>query len=149
MAVKITFKSTLASFLPNINKDFTREMKRTLADRIVETITSGISPVTGKKFKGYSNKYAIFKGRKEPVDMVLSGNMLESLNVVSSGTNSVDISMDSPIAVFHNDLGAGTSRVIRRLLPSREGEEFTRALQNRINKAINQIVSKEVARQNR
>ena len=147
MAFKIKFKSTLASFIPNINKKFTKEMKRIMADEIAATIISGTSPVTGKRFKGYSTAYARIKGRKQPVDMLVSGDMLNSLTVVSAGPNTVDIFFKDVLALFHTN-GDGNLPV-RKLLPIKSGEDFSKAIQKRINKAINKIVSQEVKRQNK
>jgi len=149
MAVRITIKSTLNKFLPNINKKFLTKAKSNIADQIIKTITSGTSPVTGKRFKGYSREYAKIKGRVQPVDMTRTGEMLESLRVSTAGPSSVDIKFSDIIAFYHNTSGAGVNRIIRRLLPDRSGEEFTKSIQNRINKSIETIVSQEVARQNR
>ena len=80
--------------------------------------------------------------------MIVSGKMLESLKVKKRKNNSLSIFFGSRIARFHNTDGAGINKIIRRLLPDRQGEKFTVALQKRILSETNRIVSKEVKRQN-
>lgn len=146
MAVKITTKLDLKKFLPNINSKWTKKIRKTIADQIVATITSGTSPVTGKRFVGYSPQYAKTKGRVQPVDILVSGETLESLKVTQRKDNSLSIFSRNKIFKIHND-GEGNNPE-RRLLPDRSGETFTDAILKRILIATNKIVSREVKRQN-
>lgn len=69
--------------------------------------------------------------RLSPVNLKLSGQMLTSLRVRTIGSTTsrrVEISFDDEVAVFHNKLGAGKSKVIRRLLPTESGERFNRRI---------------------
>ena len=118
---------------------------------IKDLITKGVSPVQGGgRFKRYSQSYRdaidgegdigkAKSGKKSPVDMTLSGEMMDSLNSVDK-SGKVFIEFDDPKAVFHNDAGAGKSKVIRRLLPNRDGESFSRNVQRRIYEIIREIV---------
>ena len=110
---------------------------------ILDLISKGISPVAGKrKFKPYSKTYreAIERGyygdkRKTPVNMKLSGEMLDSLSL-KANKESVTISFDDPVSEFHNDLGAGKSKVIRRLLPTNQGERFSKVIDDKVRDAL-------------
>jgi len=93
---------------------------------ITGEILSGRSPVAGKRWDPYSTDYANrFKdGSKKPVNMYLTGKMLKSLKIKKQKT-AIAILFDSKIAVYHDRLGAGVSKVIRRLLPDpSKGERF-------------------------
>lgn len=122
---------------------------------IVSTIKRGISPVQGGgRFKRYSESYrdairkkqgdAIFKeGQISPVNMTLSGDMNDSLQAKKSAKNgAVTIQFDDPKAYFHNNSGAGKSRAIRRLLPDRKGERFSRNIQEKIIETFKELARK-------
>lgn len=84
-------------------------------------------------------------GKKiSPVNLKLSGQMLRSLRVRSKGSSAsrrIEIIFDDEIAVFHNKLGAGKSKTIRRLLPTESGERFNR----RITKLTLTLLSRSVS----
>ncbi len=157
MGVKIkkNFKD-LENLIPKIRKEFLRRSKRELETLIVDnSISKGISPVEGKgKFQKYSKSYkdAIKAGRYakysktiSPVNMKLSGEMLESFDVKENG-NSLKVSFDHELAEIHNDKGAGQSKVIRRLLPNKQGERFKasilRGILDLLDSAIAKILGK-------
>jgi uncharacterized protein (DUF1330 family) len=124
-----------------------------LVDDIREQITKGISPVAGGgRFKKYSDSYrkaikarteqTAFKGGKvSPVDMTLSGEMMESLTAKKK-TNTVVIEFEDKKAVYHNNQGAGKSKVIRRLLPDQNGEKFNRKLLQTMRETVAEILRK-------
>ena len=151
MPAKISKSLNIKGILPAANSTFAKEMKAAIADVIVEQIISGISPVKGKnRFKKYSKSYAKVKGREAPVDMLDTGNMLNSLKVVQKRglPATIEIIFKDIVATYHNDLGAGKSKVIRRLLPNRSGEEFKKTIQNKINALAQKAIDKAVQKAN-
>jgi len=116
----------------SLGKDAAKKVSRaiykqraTIEGEIVATIFDGKSPVKGKSFVKYSDSYSKIKGKKRPVDMFLSGKMLKSIKTRITKNFGIRIFFTSPIAVFHDILGAGKSKVIRRLLPDpAKGETF-------------------------
>lgn len=136
-------KSTLAALRKVLDGTATKGViaaSQTIENEIIITILSGQSPVKGKKFKRYSQQYAdrAKDGQRQPVDMKVTGKMLDSLSVKRGPRkNSVSISLGSKIAKFHDKLGAGTSKVIRRLLPDfSKGETFKANILTEIRKAM-------------
>ena len=134
---------SLETLIGRVNKSFGKNIRRELTDVIKEEILSGKSPVKGKRFKDYSDSYSKLKGRKKPVDMFVTGTMLESLKARLRGRSSVLFFFSSEIAVYHDKLGAGINKVIRRLLPTRQGEEFKTKINNKILKITDTVVNKE------
>jgi len=141
--------SNQANVIKSLNKQSQKKVVQAMTrnqdqivDEINSTILSGQSPVKGKRFKQYSEQYADREkdGSRTPVNMYVTGDMLNSLSV--KGVNrgkSVSISFASPIAVFHDKLGAGRSKVIRRLLPDpTKGETF----KSNINLLIRRILKR-------
>lgn len=126
---KITRTINLEKLSEDIRNDFQEESREFMKDLIVGTIESGHSPVEGKgKYKAYSKSYAERKkgGRRSPVNMTDTGKMLRSLKVRKT-KKGLSFFFTSPIAKFHDLLGAGNSKIIRRLLP-RGNERFSRKI---------------------
>ena len=146
MPVVVKTKLTLKQLPNDIKKNFSRDLKASIGDKIVERILSGKSPVKGKRFKQYSTEYAKKKGRRAPVDMLVSGKMLESIVVKQNRIGQVIISFKDGIAKFHDIMGAGKSKVIRRLLP-RTGEAFAPPLWRFILKTLNKATKKATTKQ--
>lgn len=149
--IKKNFKD-LENLIPKVRKEFLRQSKRDLKKLVIdESISKGISPVEGQgKFEKYSKSYkeAIKAGRYSqysktisPVNMKLSGDMLESFFVEDNG-NSLKIGFDHELAEIHNDKGAGQSKVIRRLLPTKQGEKFKRSILRGILDLLDSAVAK-------
>ena len=136
-SVKTKFSLTRKKFTDEINGVvFTKGAARSIGKEIKDHVKSGKSPVKGKLFKQYSTSYANRKkgGQRKPVTMSDTGDMLKDLKVTAT-RSSFRILWDNKIADIHNRLGAGRSKVIRRLLPN-SGESFAVGLMNKINKAI-------------
>ena len=128
----------------DVKKNFAKGIKREIADLIVEQILSGSSPVRGKgRFKKYSVGYAKTKGRREPVDMLDSGEMLDSLTVKQNAEGDVEIFFKDEKADFHNK-GKGNLPK-RRLLPTGRSETFTKRISKRIIRLLEKAVKKELA----
>ena len=68
----------------------------------------------------------------------LTGGLIKSLRVkiVKRG---LLISFDNFLADIHNRLGAGKSQVIRRMLPTEDGETFNRSITTRVTEVLNQV----------
>ena len=136
-----------ATLVADIKREFksvaTRDYKAEMLAAIKDLISKGISPVKGyRRFAPYSPSYkeAIDSGRfpgksKRPVNMTLSGKMMDSLDIRVRGENA-EISFTDEKAVYHNDLGAGKAQTIRRLLPTNNGEVFTKVIDDKIVEAL-------------
>lgn len=146
-------KENFAGLLKEVRKNVRAAEFQFLRGLIVEIIQKGISPVRGAgRFQRYSESYreAIIlaygdlvekEGQISPVNMTLFGDMLNSLRVVDAGEGRIRIEFDDPKAYFHNTSGTGKSRTIRRLLPDRPGEEFSREIQVRIRAQFRSLVA--------
>ena len=116
-----------------------------LEREIKDNISKGISPVEGAgRFVGYSdsyleqikNKTGSLKGSgklKRPVNLKVTGKMMNSIKKRLTMRGFV-LWFASPIAKYHNEEGAGKSKVIRKMLPD-ENQSLSRSITRRI--AIN------------
>lgn len=151
MPVKIQKRLKALSLLETTREDFKKEIKDKFGSELLDLIDKGISPVkkTGNAYPGYSESYkeAIKAGRvpgKTPghrPNLKQKGDLHNSLKIDISGKNAVAF-FDDPKAIFHNTLGAGKSKVKRRLLPDQEGEEFTFRLFQKIIEALKKAIKK-------
>jgi len=135
------------TFFPRAIKRFKEKTKVKLKQAIIDKIQGGESPVSketgGTKGKGdwkksnqYTKEYARQKGvSRSAVDMTVTGKMLRSLKFRLT-KNGLVIWFSSSIAKYHNSMGAGKSRVIRRLLPTKKGERFTPDLMRLLRKIL-------------
>jgi hypothetical protein len=121
-----------------------------LSNEIKDSISKGISPAEGEgRFQGYSDSYleqikkqtGYLKGsgkRKRPVNLFVTGTMLNSLKKRITLKGFV-LWFTSPIAKYHNDLGAGKSRVIRKMFPG-DDQNFSRSITRKLQLNIRKIV---------
>ncbi len=83
--------------------------------------------ITSKNKSGKSKKGKFpkpFPNKKlTPVNLYATGEMMDSLQM-RAVRNTAYIGFTDEKAKYHDKLGAGKSRVIRRLLPTRQGEKF-------------------------
>jgi len=135
-----------------------REWKKTAPKKLIKDVKSyivkGVSPVKGKgHFDKYSDSYqdAIKKGRYKqynkkirPINMTLSGKMMRSL-IRRFTKNGFIIYFTSELAKYHNILGAGRSRTIRRILPLK-GETFKGPIIKRQKTLLEKILKKHLRR---
>jgi hypothetical protein len=71
-------------------------------------------------------------GKKiSPVSMTATGAMLDSM-YLDKRNNKIVVGISDEKAKYHNDLGAGKSKVIRRLLPTKSGERFITNIDSRL-----------------
>lgn len=137
-----------------IKKEFiktsSQEVERIIVD---ENIRKGSSPVKGAgRFKPYSKSYkeAIRDGRVQPktktspVDLTLSGQMLNTFKVEKTRSGIV-MKFTDKLAAIHNFLGAGKSRVVRPMLPIGE-EGFKPSVNKQLLDLLKQAVETIVAK---
>ena len=133
--VKVDFSQGLGQ-IKQFSSQGVRVAGEELQKQVVREISEGRSPVkrAGGRFQGYSQSYkkAIDKGRykqfnkrKRPVNLKLSGQLLKSIFVIPKGANRIILGFNNRLADIHNRQGAGRSKVVRRMLPTNEGETFT------------------------
>jgi hypothetical protein len=118
-----------------------RESKALLEKDIPALIQAGTSPVKGqRRFKKYSpsysdairkGRYKIFNKKLRPVNLTLSGKLINSFKVVEIKTG-LSIKFTDYLAKIHTELGAGKARTIRKMLPSSPGEEFSRVITKKL-----------------
>jgi hypothetical protein len=156
MQIKFSWDfNSLKQLLPNVIKGSQRRLGEPLLESVKKEISIGKSPVDGEtRFRGYSDGYitSIKRGlgsrygkRPRPVNLNLTGKMLAS-GTTKPVENGIEVSFKDKKAEYHNDMGAGKSKVIRRLLPTRPGETFSRTIWKKVNKFIqDEIISKAVA----
>jgi hypothetical protein len=138
-------------FFANINKEFAKNVEKNIIPLIKETILKGQSPVKGERFQPYSDsyrkqirkgKYSQYGKKTRPVNLKLSGNMLSGFKVNPLKRGGVSIFNRKKLVKYHNDLGAGRSRVIRKFIPNERGQEFKPFIQNEINNQLEKAISK-------
>lgn len=127
-----------------------------LKQKILDFLIKGISPVAGfARFEKYSESYtekiesvrkknkklkkqgtrsnSQFSGKlKSPVNLKLSGDLHSSLEVTQTERNKTVVRFKDFKAKFHNELGVGKKKILRRLLPTNSGEEFSKVIQREI-----------------
>lgn len=114
------------------------KLKKVIVD---DSIALGISPVKGEgKYQKYSQSYkdAIKNGRYKkfsktisPVTLKLSGKLHDSFYVDKTSTGMV-IGFKNKLAHIHTVEGAGKSKVIRKMLPVKDGEDFKPVIKKEI-----------------
>lgn len=169
--IKLVKKLKLSLAPRIIQKEFSKKIYEFIDKEILVLIGKGISPVEGKgRYVEYSDSYKkqirgssnelrriasgrggsvdvkgndLFKGKRiRPVNLKLSGGMLNSI-FKKKTLKSVIVGFKSKLATIHDQLGAGKSRVIRRILPNpQDDESFSRAINIRIRDALKQSVQK-------
>ena len=153
--VNIDLKSIRKEIVKESKKSFKPLLKRLIID---ESIAKGISPVKGKRrYKAYSRsyrdqiragRYRRFRKSVRPVNLKLSGELHKSF-FVSFKNNRIVIGFKNKLADIHNRLGAGKSKVVRRMLPTRPKEEFNRRISKGIRDELKDIISKVLRRRTR
>lgn len=87
------------------------------------------------------NEYLIKNNKRiRPVNLKVSGTLHRSLKK-KKGPGYLRLTFEDPKAIYHDQKGAGKSKVIRRLLP-RGVEEFNRPIQRRIIDTIELVINK-------
>lgn len=128
-----------------------KAVQREIGPLILNDIKNGRSPVQGfVRFQKYSEsylssiksgRYAFLDKKKRPVNLTLSGVLLESLKIDSTDKQ-IEISFTDELFNIHNSKGAGKSKVIRRMLPTNEGEFFNKSITLRIREILSEVKNK-------
>lgn len=140
--MKVILKTVAPKFAFNLelremNKLFNKSVSGIVKTMIINSIQSGRSPVMGEGvYEKYSKPYAKrYKGGKlRPVNLTLTGGMLNSFKTRALSINPTTyiggsiIWFSSSIAKYHNKTG----KVIRRMLPSEDGEKFVKYIRDEI-----------------
>ena len=76
-----------------------------------------------------------------PVNLKVTGKLMKSFysDVVR---NDVKFGFTDPLFDIHNNKGAGKSKTIRRMLPTKQGETFNRSITLRIREVVNAVAKK-------
>ena len=150
---KVNFKG-LRILKDNMQKKAIKDLKDIVIEVIRENISKGVSPVRGqKRFVAYSDSYKMqIKKKRKPfntirkrigrVNMTVTGEMLQSLKSLPL-SKKLKIFFSDKKAIYHNELGAGKSKVIRRLLPTSKGEVFNKSITNRIIERVKKLLDDE------
>lgn len=144
--------------LDKIKEEFKEANFDDLIDAIIKQISKGISPVRGiGGFQKYSIAYKeqirdpftiphrLKKDKISPVNLKLTGRMHDSLSHEPS-KDGVRLEFRDKKAFWHNNTGAGKSRVIRRILPTESGERFNDLLTQRLTGIFRRVVKKVTSR---
>jgi hypothetical protein len=147
MQLKIKKNLRFGETFREIKEEFSKkENANAFKTLLQETIYNGISPVAGKKFKNYSESYSKLKGKKSPVDMTVTGDMLDSLRVESKN-GSLIVEFTDEKAKYHDIDGVGKNKIVRRLLPRQGAERFrsdiVKILKDFVTKAIDKVTKKQ------
>lgn len=144
--IKIDFRDA-SNEMRIFKSEAKKEAAATLETEILASIRRGVSPVKGfGRFQQYSESYKTAikkkryptKRRIRPVNLTLTGKMLKSF-FIKVKRNSVLIGFDNKLADIHNKEGAGKSKVVRRLLPTNEGEKFSRKILTELKITLNKV----------
>lgn len=152
MPVKVkTSISDLIAFPDDLRKEFMRKPseRKAFESAILEEYINGRSAVKGKKFKQYSKGYAKRKNKNEnartPVNMLLTGELYKSLKAIKNRANgnvTVKFKGQAVLARYHDVKGAGKGKVVRRLLPRKDGEEFKPSIIRVLNKLLKTAIKR-------
>ena len=158
MPVKIKKRLKALQFSELAKPRFFRMVDKFIKELIVSTIKKGISPVNQKgadptntggksRYQKYSDSYinqmgtgsgALKSKKQSPRNLELTGEMLKSIKSVKA-RDYLRVWFSDKKAKYHNEEGAGKSKVIRRMLP-KDGEEFSRNIQNKIVEALGEAI---------
>lgn len=125
----------------------TKDIAEILPDAIIkDSILKGKSPVQGKRFDGYSEsykeaikdkRYVMFDKKQRPVNLKLSGEMLESIKVTANQkSGKIKIEFTDQKAKWHNN---GSGNLPERRIFPKPGEDWSRLIKNKIRDALKKV----------
>ena len=126
----------IREIFPALVKGAQKSLGWPILQAVKKEISQGKSPVEGEgRLRGYSPSYSnqikVSLGRLgkrvRPVNLYLTGKLMAS-GYVKPVTDGVAIGFSDKKAVYHDRDGAGKSKVLRRMLPTRKGEIFSRTI---------------------
>ena len=141
MSIEKELNLAVNKIFEDVTRKWQPEAMRLLKQEIKSFLEDGVSPVKGfGRFKSYSptytnqimaGKYKEYGKRVRPVNLNLSGDMIDSLYTRSDKLGEIIVGFTDELADIHNRQGAGKSKVKRRLLPH-ENEEFSRVITEKL-----------------
>ncbi len=125
------------------------EAAKYLKKQIPKEMDKGKSPVEGGRWDvPYSDSYqkAIrrngwFGKKPTPINLRISGALHDSLNIRRWGKRLLVRFMDK-LADIHNKKGAGKKKAIRRMLPTKDGEEWNVTIRKGLDKIAKRTAKK-------
>jgi len=157
MPAKVTVKFSSGKDILKMQKEFIRLAPKVYEKAILGQIAKGKSPVKGGRWdKPYSKSYrdaistgafGTFQKKTSPVNLKLSGQLLESLDITRT-RNSLSITFDDPLADVHNRRGTRFGKKIRRMLPTISGEDFNKTITTKIDLLLRRVVKRNITKQN-
>ena len=159
VTIKKTRKRLVAlTFMEKAKPRFYRIINKFIKEEVLKSIQSGRSPVhkggtdprgtSGSlRYAPYSDSYkkAIKKGRiknktQSPRNLTASGKMLRSIKS-KKFKNFVRVWFTDSKAKYHDRLGAGKAKTIRRMAPRpKSGEQFNAGIRKRIVNALKNAI---------
>lgn len=154
--IKKTRKRLIAlTIAERVKEPFKKNVKKFIKEEVVKSIERGVSPVEkgGKdpksssgqlRYKGYSDIYkkqmrTRYKNKKQrPVNLKLTGKLLRSIKAKYT-KEGVRVWFTDKKAKYHDKLGAGKSKVIRRMIPH-DGEKFNAGISRKIVNALKEAI---------
>lgn len=154
MPVKITKRLKVLTVVERVKPTFFKMLNRFIKEEVLSSIRSGRSPVnkgglspknTGGKlrYEKYSDSYikkfgkGEFQGKKKnPRNLENTGRMLRSIKSKKT-RNYLRVWFTDKKAKYHDKLGAGKSKIIRRMIPNpAKGEQFNAGIRRRIKNTL-------------
>jgi len=144
MSGKVTVKAdSLRSVLNELNSPaMTRRVGELVVEEVKDSLEVGLSPVRGvRRFQQYTDPYPGNKKASRPVNLKLTGAMLDALKYFFRGSRLfVGITGSEGVkAQAHND-GQGNMPE-RHFLPTRAGEEFTVSIMQKVKNLYERMLS--------
>lgn len=139
----------------SVKKDFYNRLKKSFIPALVDFIKKGISPVDGfRRFQKYSDSYKksfkyIQGKKKSPVNMTRTGEMLESFYLMEEKSKlflRIRGNRNNKLVDIHNRQGASKKKIVRRLLPTNEGEKFNNRLQLNMSRTLKESSKYSITR---
>jgi hypothetical protein len=128
-----------------------KDIEKNIKGLVIDSIKAGSSPVNGQgSFQDYSKSYtkSISKGsyrefgkRKKPVNLTLSGDLLNSFKSKIT-SDYVNIVFDNVKFNYHN---GSEAKVKRRLLPTNNGEIFKLSIMTALKESLVKLFKKIIS----
>lgn len=127
--------------------DLKLEIGQAIADAIKKRTESGVD-ISGNSFKAYSSSYrnaAEFKafGKGSKVNMTLSGEMLDSIDVESRDGNQIEIFIDGDVAARAYNHNVGDTLPKRQFFGVYKQSDIIKDLKERYRNDIETVIEEE------
>lgn len=155
--IKKTRKRLIAlTFIEKAKEHWKKATKKFIKDEIIKSIERGVSPVAkggtdpkgtsgSLRFQGYSDSYKDKMGkgeltskRQRPVNLTVTGKLLRSIKSQLT-KDGVKVWFADEKAKYHDKLGAGKSKILRRLIPHK-GETWNAGINKKIVNALKEAI---------